>query len=130
MISKVSLENCGVDPEIHNLIEFLVGMSFQFCILNPVTVQTIRRSYLAYGLNSYLISCIATLMLPKYLLLRGKLKPLPLKDNIFYIKSLYLLTCSSTSKSEIALGAMYLFFFETNYGNFWAALVHFGLAKS
>jgi hypothetical protein len=69
-------------------------------------------------------------MLPKYLILRGILEPLPLKNNIFYTKALYLLTCSSTSKSEIALGAIYMFLFETSYGNVWAALVHFGLAKA
>ncbi|KXN66638.1 hypothetical protein CONCODRAFT_11474 [Conidiobolus coronatus NRRL 28638] len=130
MIRKVNLENYGVDPKIHNLIEFLVGMSFQFCIFNPVTVQTIQKSYLTFGLNSYLINCISALMFPKYLLLRGIIKSLPLKDNIFYIKSLHLLTCSSTLKSEIALGTIYLLCFETRCGNLWGAMVHHGMAKS
>ncbi|KXN64850.1 hypothetical protein CONCODRAFT_13806 [Conidiobolus coronatus NRRL 28638] len=130
MISKVSLENYNVDPEIHNLIEFLVGMAFQFCIINPVTVQTIQQSYLTYGLNSYLINCIAALMLPKYLLLRGSLNPLPLNENIFYIKALHLFSNTSTSKTEIALGAIYLFCFETTYGNILGAMVHFGMAKA
>jgi hypothetical protein len=130
MIRKVKLKNHGIDPEIHNLIELLVGMSFQFCIFNPVTIQTIQQSYLTYGLNSYLINCIAALMLPKYLLLRGILNPLPLNENIFYIKALYLLSSSSTSKMEIALGAIYLFIFETNYGSYWGAIMHFIMSKS
>jgi hypothetical protein len=130
MISKVTLENYGVDPEVHNLIEFLVGMSFQFSIFNPITVHTIQQSYLENGLNSYLINCIAALMLPKYLLLRGILKPLPLKDNMFYIKSLHLLKCNSTSKSELALGSLYLLYLESSYGNYWGAMIHYGTSKS
>jgi hypothetical protein len=130
MISKVKLKNHGIDPEIHNLIEFLVGMTYQFCVMNPVTVETIQHSYLTYGLNSYLINCIAALMLPKYLLLRGILNPLPLNENIFYIKALYLLSNPLTSKTEIALGAIYLFCFETRYGNTWGAMMHLIMSKS
>ena len=69
-------------------------------------------------------------MLPKYLLIRGSLNMLPLNQNIFYIKALYLLTCPTTSKSEIALGNIYLFIFETSYGSSWGALIHLGMAKS
>jgi hypothetical protein len=130
MIKKVYLPNHKTDPELHSLIEFLVGMSFQFCIFNPVTIQTIQQSYLTHGLNSYLINCIAALMLPKYLLLRGIINPLPLNENIFYIKALYLLSNSSTSKMEIALGAIYLFCFETSFGNSWGAIMHFIMSKS
>jgi hypothetical protein len=98
-------------------------MSFQFCTFSPCTVETIQEAYYNSGLNSYLINSIAACTLPVYVMKRGEEDISP-KDNIFYLRTLYLLHNQKTSMKELILGTVYLLQIESSYDNMWAFFVH------
>lgn len=123
--NRVKLYNPNVNTELNRILEILVGLSFQFSFLCPVSVETIKECYKTNGINSYLVNCIAASMLPRYIILRGETKMLDLRDNVFYLKAIYLLNSNSTPLREILVGTAFIIWLEVSVGNVWSAMIHF-----